>query len=1038
MKTLLFLDLDTQDQLRKAHQANNELILTLAKDAATVLPPWHPTPDHPIQALLMDGNHLRIKLAASSIRYSIARIQPKTLCITLEDTRSFLHKSSALLHKNDLGEPLAFMPMPKDRSPKLSIATHDTRTWEENGLVIDTEAMDLRKSLRGIERLPFSQMERLFPASKAPKTEREDHSFATCLERLWSSWLSFFVTPAYAEQNDRALSIRPQDIRAKINAKGPENWPEDDGLATSLEAKEKPSPQAAPFHPASPQSQDIQSKPVSPNPAIEKPNQPQAPQSQSAFPKNSIPQIRDEETPYDMYPKATTPNVKEEPNTAQPKEKDPKKPAQASQKSFPVREKASQEYEGLVPDKPKEEEESKPREVIYVDENGNPVEKPLNLEAIFKEAEELMEQQKFADALVVWRRLLDTGELDAQAHEKVLYAISDCYWGTYEREPLAGFEDVVSTTLAALNFNLRSEHVPDALLRLGVIHEKVGNLDEAEGYVLALMRRYPTFPGTAQGLTAVANAFLQRKKYEKAESYFTYILDKFPESPQLKNASIGLIKVYYAQDKFDRARLILDFLNKRWPRHYLDDPDFLFLQAKLENHYRLYDRQAQTQWLFYNLVPRTPHTIPMFLELGDLYLKANNPKAASFLYQEILQRDPESEEAITARIRLAEQGFYLSPIKASAMFALFGRGANPPFWEVYQEAASRSKTNPEAIAARLKYALWLLWDKQYPEAMAKAAEFIDEYPDYPDKVVAEDIIWESFSQGLSLAFTEQNYVRICRLWNAFPLVRKRYGKPDAKLRFALAMGQKELGDIEGSIRLFQTFLQSSMDPTYGEKAFLELFNLNLSQSNWNAILDLGKAVADWKLKPEIRQDLTYAMALSAQNLHLPGTALGLWRTIANDPTVQTYQKAWAMVFLAQDAERRKDIRQSYNYNMQIIDLFTQLQEQRSDKADPERIKNAMISLMDICEVANRLPEALQWVNRFHTFAPNDTKEYPAMRYREARIYRKLGDSNRAQALLEEIVKNFPDSPYAEAAKTELETFEISRDLQNFRADESAK
>ncbi len=134
---------------------------------------------------------------------------------------------------------------------------------------------------------------------------------------------------------------------------------------------------------------------------------------------------------------------------------------------------------------------------------------------------------------------------------------------------------------------------------------------------------------------------------------------------------------------------------------------------------------------------------------------------------------------------------------------------------------------------------------------------------------------------------------------------------------------------------------------------------------------------------------------------------------------------------SRDAENRKDIRNAYEANRRVIDLFTRLQDERSDKADPQRIKEATAALMDICEVGNRIPEALQWVERYNAYVPQDSAEYPGLRFREARLYRKLGDAARAEALLESIVQRFPDSPFAQAAAAELRTFEVSRDLQRF-------
>ena len=106
---------------------------------------------------------------------------------------------------------------------------------------------------------------------------------------------------------------------------------------------------------------------------------------------------------------------------------------------------------------------------------------------------------------------------------------------------------------------------------------------------------------------------------------------------------------------------------------------------------------------------------------------------------------------------------------------------------------------------------------------------------------------------------------------------------------------------------------------------------------------------------------------------------------------------------------------------------------RSRKVVDEVFQGAasMLALMDICEVGNRVPEALEWLQRYNAFVPKNSPEYPGLRFREARLYRKLGDATRAQALLEDIVRNHADSPFAKAATAELHTFEVSRDLQSY-------
>ena len=141
-----------------------------------------------------------------------------------------------------------------------------------------------------------------------------------------------------------------------------------------------------------------------------------------------------------------------------------------------------------------------------------------------------------------------------------------------------------------------------------------------------------------------------------------------------------------------------------------------------------------------------------------------------------------------------------------------------------------------------------------------------------------------------------------------------------------------------------------MDPNYGEADFTEFFNRYRKAGAWDKVLDVVKLVSTWPMNRQLRNQLDYALALSAQNLNLTGPALAMWAQLADRQDIPLYQRAYATYFLARDAEQRKDIKDSYELNRKVIDLFTRLQEERSDKATRSACKGAMAALMDSTEV----------------------------------------------------------------------------------------
>ena len=791
-------------------------------------------------------------------------------------------------------------------------------------------------------------------------------------------------------------------VRSSVNTGGPEDWPESQGLSTAT-------------HPSSSALDNSFSTQLPPASTGANSGQPGAVEAQ-----------------------ATTPVAPTHPALQHPP-MEPQIPELARPVEQPVVREQGRQAGGTPSNAniglPLGEKQEAPvtvqREVIYVDEEGNPVPKPAEPDKMFAEAEKRMEENKYGEALAILNEIRALPGLPTDLLHRTLYAISDCVWHQYQDNPLAGFEPIVSTTNEALNADLRSPRVPDALLRLGLANVNVGNLKEAQGYMTALMRRFPDYPGIAQGFTALGQAQLKKGMNAEAEQSFGLILDKYPESSQLKDATVGLARTLINQKKDDRAKVILDFLSKRWPRYYIDDPDFLLVQAANDEKQNLKDAAMDLNWLYVNLDPSREANAPLLLKMADEYMRNGNVEAANFVYGDIGNRFPASHAAITAKRRLAEKGIYDTPVNYSQMEPVFTKDAKQSLWKVYDELSELSNTDPESVAAKLKQAMWLYWDKQYPEAMGKAGDFIDDYPENPETPEAKEILWRAFQKELAQSLEEHNYGRILLLWNGFPMVRERYGKIDAPLRYALAEGWAERGDDQKAFELLADFLKDPMDPSYGEAAFSKFFNHYLQQGAWDKILDLGRLVRNWKMKPELQNQLDYAQALSAQNLGLSQPALNRWRVLANRTDIPLYQQAYATYFLAKDAENRRDIRNAYESNRKVVELFQRLGDERSDKADPERIKEAIASLMDICEVGNRIPEALQWVDQYSVYAPEDSPEYPGLRFREARLHRKLGDTARAQALLENIVTRFPESPFAQAASAELRSFDMSRDLQRY-------
>jgi TolA-binding protein len=838
-------------------------------------------------------------------------------------------------------------------------------------------------------------------------------------------------TPPNRNASSRAAGLSPQSIRASINKEGPENWPQNQWISSAPEAPSTPPPSQVPAPAAPPDP------PSSPAPAPAAPSTPQ----KTTNGRPPLPPLPD----YLLTPSPPGPPLPPLPEeetaaqrtTAAAQRQSAQTPPAATQNNAtrpPAPSSGGPELTGRVQGAPAPSAnatETVAQPVIYVDEKGNPVPKPPDPQELMSQAEAAMNRRDFKAALDNLTELKKLN-IPREQLEKVLYLISDATWNLYKDKGLQGYENIISTTSEAMNANLRSPNVPGAMVRLGEANLTAGNLREAEAYFRARRTFHPPGPDVPASFLKLGLALVKAEQYAKAVDIFRDLVQNFQESPVLKPASVALGTTLAKMKDMRESGIVLDFVEKRWPRYYLEDPSFLRVQADHSLWSGKLQNALQQYWLYYNLDPARNGNAAILKTIGDIHLRLGRAASAPEIFEEILRRYPDGEEAQYALLRLAEKGIHDGPaITREEMYAVFGNPGSPPPQTVYEKVMRQSPNSPVGILSHLKLALWQLWSRQYADAVRMAADYIDLHPEEPGASPARQIILDAFDAEKKQNLREENYGRILVLWNGFPLIRQKHTPLSDELRAALAKGHLEKGEDAAAMELLSHFLGTPKNAEYGDYAFTFFFNRYLSAGDWDAVLKLNDKVAAWEFTPHMRNELEYATALSAENLGLSGRALPLWQKLAAKNDIPLYEKAYATYFLAKNAEQRKDIKDAYNYNKTALELFTRLEEERSDKADPDRVKESVSSLMDICEVSNRIPEALEWLEKYNAFTPEGSPEYPGLRFREARLYRKLGDNAKSRALLEQIVRADPDSPFGRAAASELRTFEVSRDLDRF-------
>ncbi len=670
--------------------------------------------------------------------------------------------------------------------------------------------------------------------------------------------------------------------------------------------------------------------------------------------------------------------------------------------------------------------------IVFVDEAGNPIPPPADVQALVKNAREMIGQGNYLGALSVLEQLRDMVK-EPVLKEEVLYMLMDARLeaGRPDYSGPGVAEGIIQAANEAMNFNLDSPRVPSALTTLAHVNTRIGHLEDAHGYVFLMYKNYPQNSMLPVLLSQLAYKYAENGRYAEAIDVARIVTQEFPNSDQAKEAARLVAYSYYKQGLYDKALEFIEFIDRRWPNIYLDFPDYLQMSADMRFAQGKLPEALTTYWLEYNLNPLLPASAGVLLRIAEIYYMMGDDANARIVLDTLLKNFPDSNEAPEALLWEGEGAMYPEKLTLDEILAIFDR-PNPriPSFS-YQRIINEYPDAPITPVAQLRLIAWQLWNGEYEKAMEQARSYTIDYAGKPESLQAMEVLLRAFAHELGIALSEENYDRVLSLWERYPQVHAFYNPMEDDIRVALARANLNRGNEEQGLELLAPFLEGPENAKYGQYAYNIYLASYLRTSNWGGILTLGDKVANWDFPEDMRDQLDYAMALSAENLGLPAKSLPLWQKLAPKENIPLYQRAYATYFLARDAEARQDLRAAYQYNLDALAMFKDLENEGSPYASPERQRESIAALMEVTEIAGRFAEALEWAGEYARFVPITSPDYAGLRFREARLYRKIGDLARWRSILETIISTEPDSVFGKMAASELRTFDVARDLQRF-------
>lgn len=824
---------------------------------------------------------------------------------------------------------------------------------------------------------------------------------------------------AQAPEPQRSFFAVPYSVRARINPGGPSDWPEE-AAASAQTTPPAPVPSRGEAGPAATAKPDAQ--PATPQAVAQAPAQPE----QANGPANGQPkeQVKEQAKEQGEARKSAAPRPEGPTPPPQP-DGQPTPPVTGNATSSQAR-----QAEAAGKAASNATNATNATQVVYVDEKGNPVPAPPVPAELLEQAKTFMVNADYPKALELLETLKGLHDTPKDMYEEVLYLIADVLYAQNKDNILPAFDKIIAATSEAMNYNLKSHRVPQALLRLGLLNTRIGNSQEAEGYFNLLRRQYPHDENAALAMYYAGEEAYKRGDYQKAADKFQSIVQDFPESKYVREGSVSLARTLYKMGYYQQAASILDFVDKRWGRFYLEYPQLLTVAADVSDHLGKLDDARANYWLYYNLNPDADDIDTVLARQGDILAKQKQPEAARVLYEEAVRRFPDKDGGLISLMRLAEEGIHDTPSIAE-MVSVFQRPDNTRPVQAYTTIISGHPQSPLVPLARLKLTMWYLWNRQFPEALASAVEFAQAHPGSDMLPKVREIALQSFTQMVAESVGDGNYGRILQLWEQYPLIQENEKDLSVDTHVAIALSYANTGQPQKALEMLDGFLKGPKDPKHGETVLALALKVYLETQNWQRIADVMQGVSGWSLSDPVQKQADYALALAQENLGHPDLAVPLWQRLYDRKDLPQEQRAYVGYFLSRDAERKRELEKAYLLTRETLSDFLAVAQASPEKEDTPRIKECLLSLMDITEAAGRLRESLDWTDQYAKYVPDSDPGYAAMRYRVARLQRKMGNVDAWKATLEDLARRDPQSLYGRMAASELRTTDVTKGLSGF-------
>lgn len=610
--------------------------------------------------------------------------------------------------------------------------------------------------------------------------------------------------------------------------------------------------------------------------------------------------------------------------------------------------------------------------------------------------------------------------------EEILYLIADMT-EVLSREDKLYLPEAINSYNVAMNFNLQSKNVPDALLQLGLLNSKMGNTKEVEAYFSIIRTKYPNNKNVPLTYYYLGKYYQDKKEYSKALVQYKTLEERYPQFEFLKEVIVEIIHSLTALGYYNDAKPYIGFIDGRWPSLYQTYPDILLTKAKLYFDLKDYKMALDSYWHYVNIVPKSKDIDMIMSHIGDSYFQLGEADKARSVYRSIVQKYKGTEGYVLAKIRLAEDNIIDDITDDTQFLGVLDRSYSTRAKDTYEEIINEYKKSEFAAIAEVKLGLWHFWMKDYIKALSVADSFKSKYPNNSMIASIETLIARSLN---AIATNETMQKQIPSLWNKYKTIFKGDDSLAPEYRLNIAEALSKEGELTEAKEVLQPFFKGRRYNEISEKATLLVLEINKKIEDWKGIEDIYYRVLDWDLSRPVYSVVLFDTGVAFQSMEEYEKANVLFERLFSSVFTSPYYKGLSAYFIANNGLRMlKSPASVYPFAQESLNSLLLASKQKEKDVSEEALNTSIIrSLVQLREITEKLgatEETLRYLMLQEQYEPDNI----LLQIEKAKLMKKKGNVAEWKKILESIINKDPTSSYAKLARSELISEENKNNLR---------